>query len=178
MEQQLELFLHGQGAKPRSILAEPTETLRDALVRADIIHECKDPILVFVGECEEALAEPDDLEHGADAHEPADINLTLEALGIKRHHHLHCHTCRHIAVAIVFNDETKQRKFSPSTTIGTITQWVRRRFHLDPAAAAEYVLQICGKTDQPRSDKHLGELVKPGTCTLCFEIVKEVTPQG
>ena len=55
---------------------------------------------------------------------------------------------------------------------------MRRKFHLDPAAAAEFVLQICGKTDQPRSDKHLGELVKPGTCSLCFEIVKEVTPQG
>ena len=30
---------------------------------------------------------------------------------------------------------------------------------------------------QPRPDKHLGELVG-STCSLCFDFVKEVTPQG
>lgn len=178
MTQELELFLHGQGAKPRSMFATPTETLREALVRTGIVREGADEILVFVGECEEALVEPDDVEDGADVQAPVDISLTVEVLEIERHRHVHCHTCRHVGVEIAFNGETKRRKFSPSATIGTVTQWARRKFHLDPAAAAEYVLQICGTADQPRSDKHLGELVKPGTCSLCFEVVREVTPQG
>ena len=42
---------------------------------------------------------------------------------------------------------------------------------------AEYVLRLCGTNDQPRPDKHLGELVG-STCSLCFDFVKEVTPQG
>jgi hypothetical protein len=176
--QQTELFLHGQGAKPRSIFANPNETLRETLIGAGIIREGGDEILVFVGECEEALAEPDAIENGVDVHDPVDISLTVEVLEIERHRHVHCHTCRHVAVEIVFNGDTKRHKFSPSTTIRTLTAWARRKFRLDPAAAAEYVLEICYTTDQPRPDKHLGELVKEGTCNLCFTIVKEVTPQG
>src|ERR1035437_906766 len=93
--QELELFLHGQGAKPRSVFATPTETLRETLVRADVIREGADEILVFVGECEEALAEPDDVEDGCDTHAPVDISLTLEVLEIERHRHVDCHACRH-----------------------------------------------------------------------------------
>ena len=117
-------------------------------------------ILVFVGECEEALAEPVDSDNGADKHSPVDINLTLGVLGIKRHDHLHCHRCRHIAVEVNFGGKTKHRKFSPSTTVGVVTQWARRKFRLDEAAAAEYVLQLCNSVEQPRSDRHLGELVR------------------
>ena len=59
--QELEIFLHGQGVKPRSIFATPNETLRDALLRIGIFREGMDKILVFVGECEEALTEPDEV---------------------------------------------------------------------------------------------------------------------
>jgi hypothetical protein len=176
--QELELFIHGQGAKPRSIFAAPNETLREALVRVGIIRESAQEILVFVGECEEALAEPDNLEDGCDGHAPVDINLTVEVLEVERHRHVHCHTCRHVGVDVAFNGKTKRHKFSPSTTVATATQWARKKFHLDPAAAAEYVLEICGTTDKPRPGMHLGELVKSGTCSLCFDLVKEITPQG
>lgn len=176
--QELELFLHGQGAKPRSMVATPAETLREALSRAGMSREGADEILVFVGECEEALVEPDDVEDGADIQAPVDVNLTVEVLEIERHRHVHCHNCRHVAVEITFNGDTTRRRFSPSATVGTVTQWARRKFRLDPAAAAEYVLQITGTTEQPRSDKHLGELVKAGTCSLNLEFVKEITHQG
>jgi hypothetical protein len=58
-----------------------------------------------------------------------------------------------------------------------VTGWARKALGLDDASAAEYVLRLCGTTDQPRPDKHLGELVG-STCSLCFDFVKEVTPQG
>jgi hypothetical protein len=176
--QKLELFLHGQGAKPRSVFAASNETLREALVRSGIIREGGDEILVFVGECEEALVEPAEVENGSDAHAPVDINLTVEILEIERHRHVHCHTCRHIAVEISFNGDTKHHKFSPATTIRTLTEWARRKFRLDPDASVDYVLEICDTTDKPRADKHLGELVKQGICNLCFTIVKEINPQG
>src|SRR5206468_3432553 len=124
--QELELFLHGQGAKPRPMLAAPKETLREALVRIGIIKESGDEILVFVGECEEALAEPDDVENGCDAHAPVDISLTIEVLEIERHRHVHCHTCRHVAIEIEFNGRDKRRKFSPSATVETLTKWARK----------------------------------------------------
>jgi hypothetical protein len=177
-DQELEIFIHSQGAKPKIIVAAPGDTLRDALVRAEFLKEGRDDILVFLGECEEALAEADEIEDGADDHESVDISLTFEALGIKRHHHVHCHRCRHVAVEVNFSGKTKRRRFSPSTTDGVVAQWARKKFHLDAAAAAEYVLQLCNSTEQPRSDKHIGELVEAPKCSLSFDLVKEITPQG
>jgi hypothetical protein len=174
--QELELFIHGRGAKPRSMVATPTETLHETLSRAGIIMD--DETLVFVGECEEALAEPDEVEEGADVQAAVNVNLTLDVLEIELHRHVHCHTCRHVAVEVAFNGDTKRRRFSPSATICTVTQWARRKFRLDPTAAAEYVLQIVDTTEQPRSDKHLGELLEIGTCYLGLEFVREITPQG
>ncbi len=176
--QQLEFFVHGQGAKPRSMSAAPHETLRELLIREKLIREDDTEIFVFVGECEEALVEDIEIEEGEDRRAPVDINLTIEVLELERHRHVHCHTCRHIGIDVAFNGKTKRHKFSPSTTVATAAAWARKKFRLDPAAAADYVLEICGTTDKPRPDKHLGELVKAGTCSLCFDLVKEVTPQG
>jgi len=175
---ELELFIHGQGLKPLVVAASPEDTLGDVLIRAGVIKDIHSDLLVFVGESQEALNEPDDVEDGADQHAPVDVKLTLEALDLKRHRHVHCHRCRHVKVEVNFGDKTKRRNFSPATTIAVVTQWARKKFRLDPAAAAEYVLRLCKSNDQPRPDKHLGELVEAPKCSICFDLVKEVTPQG
>jgi hypothetical protein len=178
VNEELELFIHGQGTKPRVVVAKPGDVLRDVLVRLEIIKHRQDDTLVFVGECEEALTESDDTEDGKDEHAPVDVGLTIEVLELKRHRHVHIHKCRHIAVEVNFNGATKRRRFSPAATIGVVTQWARKKFHLDPAAAAEYVLQLCNSTKQPRSGEHLGELVELPKCSICLDLVKEITPQG
>ena len=175
----IELFIHSQGAKPTVAVAGPHEVLRDVLVRAEVITESQEEeLLVFVGEWDEALTEPDEVENGEDAHVPVDFSLTIEALELHRHRHVHVHKCRRVAVEVQFNGSTKRHRFSPATTIAVVTQWARRKFKLDPAAGAEYVLQICDTTNQPRPSEHLGELVEPPVCAICFKLVKEITPQG
>jgi hypothetical protein len=176
--QEVELFLHRQGTKPRALIAARHEMLREALERVGVVPDGGNEILVFVGECDEALAELDEIEDGADVHAPVDIGLTIEVLEIDRFRHVHCHMCRHIATEITFNGKTKRHRFSPSTTVATATMWAKRKFHLDPEAAADYVLEICGTTHKPRADKHLGELVNERSCNLCFTIVTEINPQG
>jgi hypothetical protein len=176
--QELEIFVHGHGAKPKVVGATPGEVLRDVLIRAEFITDGQDDLLVFLGECEQALGEADEIEDGADEHAPVDVLLTLEVLEIRPHHHVHCHRCRHIAVAVNFLGKTKRRRFSPAATVGIVAHWARKKFHLDTAVAAEYILQLCDGTEQPRSDKHLGELVTAPHCSLCFDLVKEITPQG
>jgi hypothetical protein len=165
--EELELFVHSQGAKPRVIKAPTGDVLRDVLIRFEII-----------GECEEALAEPDETEDGVDKHAPVDVTLTVEVLELKRHRHIHVHKCRHVAVEVNFNGKTKRRRFSPAATVGVVAHWARKKFHLDAAAAAEYVLQLCNSLDRPRPATHLGELTQPPKCAVCFDLVKEVTPQG
>jgi hypothetical protein len=175
---EIELFLHTQGAKPRVATARSSETLRDLLARVEVIKEGDGNFHVFLGECAEALEETDEVDNGADQHPPADINLPLEVLELKRHRHVHVHKCRHVAVAVHFGGKTKHHKFSPATTVALATEWARKKFQLDPAAAAEYVLQLCDSSVQPRSDQYLSELTEAPGCSICFDLVKEVTPQG
>jgi len=178
MASQIEIFIHGQGKRPIVVSASSDETLRDVLIRAGMPAGETGAAFVFVGECDDALREADDVEDGADQHAPADANQTLDALDVRAHHHVHHHRCRHIAVDVNFGGKTKHRRFSPATTIAVVAAWARKKFKLDPASASEFRLQICHTTDKPRDDVHLGELVEAPKCAICFDLVKEVTPQG
>jgi hypothetical protein len=179
MASQIEIFVHGQGRKASVVAASSDETLRAVLVRAGMIPAGEaGEVLVFVGECDEALREADDVEDGADQHAPVDANQTLDGLGVRAHHHVHHHRCRHVAVDVNFGGQTKHRRFSPATTIAVVAAWARKKFKLDPVSASEFRLQICGTTDKPRDDVHLGELIEAPKCAICFDLVKEVTPQG
>ena len=172
----LELFVHRSGHRPAVVNAESTETLRALLGRLDLKPEGVDH--VFVGECDHAIKAPESAENGADAHVPANIDLTLAELDLEKHRHIHCHACPEVDTTILFSGKVLNRKFSPATTIEVATRWARMNLRLDPAAASEFVLQLSGTTDQPRPSQHIGELVQGGGCTLSFELVKEMTPQG
>lgn len=174
---ELKLFVHVEGAKSKVVSAGPGEELRDVLIRTGALKEGQDDVLIFIGECVEALDEPEEVDDGADEHKPVDAGLTLEVLELHRHRHVHCHRCRHVAVEVKFT-ETKRHRFSPATTIEVVTAWARKKFKIDPAVAAEYVLQICGTKTQPRPSEYLSELVHAPGCSLCFDLVKEITPAG
>ena|ERR1700683_5449162 len=175
---EIEHFIHAPGGNPKVAVAAAEDTLRDVLIRLEIIRDEPGGLHIFVGECVEALDEGDEVDDGADRHSPVDIDLTLAILEIHRHRHIHVHRCRHVGVDVNFGGKTKRHRFSPNTTVGVATDWARRKFHLDPAVAGEYVLQVCGSPVQPRSDEHLGDLVQSDTCSLCFDLVKELTPKG
>ena len=176
--EELDLFVHSQGVKPKVATARSHESLREVLERTQVLKEGQGDLLVFVGEWEEALSEGDEIEEGEDRHEPVDVSLTIEVLELHRHRHIHVHKCKRVAVEVNFNSRTKRHRFSPATTVGVVTRWARKKFKLDGAAGAEYVLQICKITKQPRPSEHLGELVEPLVCAICFDLVKEITPQG
>ena len=119
-----------------------------------------------------------DCENGADTHVPADLDRTVDDLDLDKHRHIHCHCCPEVETTVHFSGKELNRKFSPATTIEVATRWSRMNLRLDAAAASEFVLQLSGTMEQPRPSQHLGELVQGGECTLSFELVKEMTPQG
>jgi len=178
MADEIELYFHTEGEKPRVIRGMSDDPLRDVLVRWWIAESVGEKFFVFIGQCDEALREPLEIDDGADIHEPVDVNLTLETLELERHRHVHRHRCRHVRVEVNFGGEAKHHRFSPATTIEVVTRWARRKFKLDGAAGDEYVLQICSTKEQPRSDVHLSQLSKFPGCSLCFNLVKEINPQG
>ena len=174
--QKEEFFVHTQGKKPQVIHAAIEEPLCDVLVRAGVIQEGQDDLFIFVGESDAAMHKPDDVSDGFNEQSPVDANLPIEKIGL-RVRHIHCYVCPHVVVDVNFGAQTEQWKFSPATAVSVVTHWARRKLRLDDAAAADYVLRECDSDNQPRSDMYLGELVS-ATCSLCFNLVKEVTPQG
>ncbi len=165
----LEVFLHGAG-QPRVVAAVLTESLRAVLDRENALPG--EGQLVFVGECDGDRGEDEE-----DVHEPADLDLTLEQLGVKKHGHIHTRTVRRVAVTVYFNGH-KSHQFSPATTIAIVTAWAKEKFHVDPASGGDLVLALRPGGSHPRPDQHLGELLPAGSHALEFDLVREVTPQG
>lgn len=173
---QIEIFIHSEGQKPKVIRTSSEDRLSDVLAQAEIAQGTS--LQVFVGECAEALQEPVDVEGGADNQMPVDPGESLERLGVREHEHVHCHRCRHVAVEVNYESRTKRRSFSPAATVEIVTKWARGKFELTDSAGVDWVLQVCKTTDRPRPNVHLGELVHAPDCHICFDLVKEVTPQG
>jgi hypothetical protein len=170
--EQIEIFVHASG-RPQVIAACLTETLKEVLLRIDALPSADQ--FVFIGECVEAISRPEAEE---DMHETAIIELTLEQLELDKHKHVHTRAIHRVEVTVHFNGEHKKRRFSPATTIATVTAWAKERFKIDPSAGADLVLALKPDETQPRPDVHLGELLKPGMHSLEFDLVREVTPQG
>lgn len=174
----IEIYLRGAGAQARVAEVQAGETVRDVLLRNGLLQADEKAVHVFVGDCDEALREPDDTEEGSDEQSPVDLSSVIGDLDLEHRRHMLAARCRRVAVAVHYGPGTKKRKFSPATTIEVVTAWARRRFRLTDAAADELVLQITGTNIRPRPDKRLGELTEVTDCGISFDLVPEVTPQG
>ncbi len=155
----------------------PRNPWQRLLVRAGL--QPRPDLLVFVGQPQSALAQPDaDVDDAEDVHEPADAAITLAGLGIHRSGHVHCHRCHHVAVTVYYKNHEVRRRFSPATTVAAVTAWARHRFKLADADAEKLILQICDSDRRPRPEEHLGELVHAPDCRLCFDLVPEQKIEG
>lgn len=169
----IEFFLHGNG-RPQIQRGLEGETLRDVLSRIDALP--RDGELVFIGEPADELSN-DESEAEEDGHVPADLGATLGVLRVRQLRHVHTRAALRIEVTVNFNGKHRRRKFSPAGTVARVLTWAKKRFKIDGAAGADYVLQILPEQTVPRPDEHLGDL-KPGSKSLEFDLVREVTPQG
>lgn len=171
-----EIFVHANGRKPVAVMVADDNVLADVLERIGLGEKELPDTTVSVGEAEDVG--DDDTDDRDDDHDAVDIRQTVAALRLRELRHVHVSRCRRVAVEVNFGGKDRRRKVRPAVTVGAMTRWARRVFKLDPASAAEYVLQLCGTTEQPRPDVHIGELTSAPTCSVCFDLVKEVTPQG
>lgn len=176
MSEQIEIFIHQPGKAPEVAKVSSDEVLIEVLKVRGAGAIAEHGLLVFIDECGDALLEAFEVDNGEDSHEPCDPSHTLREIGVKHGKHVHVHKCRRIQVSVTYNKKTVHHKFSPATTIGTATKWAKAKFKIDQSS--DFVLQITGTTVIPRQNEHLGDLVKDDTCSLNFELVTEVTPQG
>ena len=176
MSENIEIFIHGPGIQPKVASVKGDNVLLEVLEAEGVPGVRDEGVLVFVDECGDALDEAIEIEDGEDKHEPCDARRTIAEIAIKSGTHVHVHKCRRILVTVTYNGVDKKHKFSPATTISTATKWAKRKFKIDPTS--DFVLQISGTKTVPRQNEHLGDLVIGGVCTLSFDLVTEVNPQG
>jgi len=168
-----EVFIYPAGGKPVTATANPTDTIAQVLAQAGITPAPGEHL--FIGE---AVDDGADVVGDDDADEPHAPHTTVADTKLRHHGHIHCHPCHRIEVTVNFNGPPKSRKFAPSARVARVRRWALKAYDLTGPAASDFMLQICQSDQRPRLTQHLSELVKSGTCSICFDLVKEVTPQG
>lgn len=167
MSEMIEIFLQGETVPEIQIVRVPRHgTVRDLLEGARssgiTLPENGEGIAVFLEDSEVEI----------------DLNISLEAAGIKHRGRLHCHRQKRIEVGVNFMGETRSHKFSPSTTIAKVKRWADEKFHLKGSDATDHVLQICGTNKRPDEDVHIGTLVRHPGHSLCFDLVPKIRVEG
>ncbi len=106
-----------------------------------------------------------------DVDEEVDLDITLEAAGIRHHHHVHRGRCRRVDVVVRYNGD-HERTFRPATTIKTVERWAVRPegAGFSREQAAEHVLAEPGADHFLEGGVHIGSLVKPGSCSVTLDL--------
>jgi hypothetical protein len=114
-----------------------------------------------------------------DSDEPLDELLLVREhaghVGVK----VHVHRCRHVEVAVTFNNETVHHRFGPGATVARVKHWAaEHKFKMSPEEASEHVLQIKGTHDRPAPGTHLGTLAACPHCAVAFDLVPDQRVNG
>lgn len=91
----------------------------------------------------------------------------------------HLHRCRHVEVAVTFNNQTGRHQFGPGTTVARVKRWAaEHKFKMSPEEASEHVLQIAGTHERPVPGTHLGALSMCPKCMVSFDLVPDQRVNG
>ncbi len=174
-EQGVVAYVHCHGRDAVVVDVQVGETVADVLRRAQVATaDC----YVFVGESTSALEEPGEVDDAEDAMEPVAVERQLQEFVSGGHVHVHCHRCRRIGVTVNYQSESKKHRFAPAIRVETVLAWAKRKFHLTDPDADKLLLQVCQSDQRPRPTQHLGEIVAPGACAICFDLVPHHKVEG
>jgi hypothetical protein len=165
MIKEIEIYLHGAGTTEEKIIKVPEDaTVRDVLEAAKKAGMAVDAdTIVFVEDAEDELT--------GDTH--------LSDHGIKNKHHLHCHRCRKVEVAVTFNGQVKSRKLAPSRKVKHVLKWAVEAFELHGVDAENKELRIGGVGGTIlQSQQHIGSFVHAPKCHLDLYLTAIVEVQG
>jgi hypothetical protein len=110
---------------------------------------------------------------------PVEHGVHIAARGGDRGVTVHVHRCRHVNVAVTFNNTTKEHLFSPATTVGHVKQWMaEHKFDMTKDDASEHLLQLVGTTTRPSVSTHIGALTDGKTCAVAFDLVADERVNG
>jgi hypothetical protein len=110
---------------------------------------------------------------------PIERGVHIAAFSGDRGVTVHVHRCRHVSVAVTFNNTTKEHLFSPATTVGHVKQWMaEHKFDMTQDDASEHLLQLADTTNRPSPSTHIGALTDGKTCAVAFDLVADERVNG
>jgi hypothetical protein len=154
----MELFLHSAGQEdPELVEIEASALVRELVVSEEDGH-------VWVEEAEEEL----------------DLDITLEAAGIRHRHHVHRGRCHRVEVTVRFAGREIPHSFAPAATIKRVFTWAtgKDEFDLSPEQRAKHVLALPGADHFLAWTVHVGSLVTPGDCAVLLDLAAEESFEG
>lgn len=159
-----DIFYQGEGVRDVEHLEVGPDHTFGAL-KALLIekHGLAAEVFIFLEDCDEPIDEVVVVcEHAG----PASVKA-------------HVHRCRHVEVAVTFNNEIVHHHFGPGTTVARVKRWAAvDKFKMTEAEASEHVLQIAGTHDRPAPGTHLGSLVACPKCRIEFDLVPDQRING
>jgi EAL domain-containing protein (putative c-di-GMP-specific phosphodiesterase class I) len=154
----MEILVHSPGSEsPEVVELEGTALVRELLVAGD------DDGRVWVQEVDEEV----------------DLDITLEAAGIRHHHHIHRGRCRRVELVVRWNGDHKH-EYGPATTIKTVEKWAfgPEVAAFSPEQAAKHVLAVPGADHFLDVGVHVGSLVTPGSCKVVLDLLPRSRFEG
>jgi hypothetical protein len=129
----------------------------------------------------ELLAEDDPDGHIwiEEVDEETDLHITLEAAGIRQHHHVYRGHCHQVEIVVRFNGD-HEHTYGPATTIKTVEKWAfgPKVADLSPEQAAKHVLALPGADHFLEVGVHVGSLVTRGSCKVILDLLPRSRFEG
>jgi len=154
----MELFIHTPGNEhPEITDIEDTALVRELLAEGDPDGH------IWIEEVDEEI----------------DLGISMEAAGIRQHHHVHRGPCHRVEVVVRFNGD-HEHDYGPATTIGTVEKWAfgEKVADFSPEQAAKHVLAVPGADHFLEAGVHVGSLVIPGSCKVVLDLLPRSRFEG
>jgi hypothetical protein len=154
----MELYVHSAGSEDPELV----EVGASALVRELVVSE--EDGHVWIEEAEEEL----------------DLDITLEAAGIRHKHHIHRGRCHRIEVRVRYGGEDHEKSFSPAATIKRVFDWAagEHAFKLSKEQRAKHVLAIPGADHFLAWTVQVGSVAEQDTCSVVLELAPRERFEG
>ena len=160
----IDLFFQGEElGEIKHLEVESDTTCAIFKARVSEIHGVARDVLVFLEDEDDPIAD--------------DVLLKEHAgqKGLK----MHVHRCHRVEVAVTFNGETVEHRFTPAATTARIKRWAaEHKFGMSEEEAGEHVLQISGTHERPVPGVHIGALTSCDGCRLALDLVADERVNG
>jgi hypothetical protein len=109
-----------------------------------------------------------------------DLAASVQGAGIEDRAHIFVGSRERVAVEVLYNGETREREFSPASTVRRAFRWAvgKHGFDLSEVDAIEHTLALCADGAVPAEDIHLGSLDSETPGRICFMLIAKHRFEG